>query len=310
MGKPKGPITQDDIAGLQQKGYSIIGDLGEGTYSKVKHATWQKPGEGTPVKVALKIINKKTAPKDFLEKFLPREIEIMKKVKHPNLIRLYELFQISNKLYFTLEWGGHGDLLQYIRLRGPINENETRRFFQEMCSGVDYMHTNDIIHRDLKCENVLLTKKNLVKIADFGFARVIKPDDVSKTYCGSAAYAAPELLQGIPYKGPVADIWSLGVILYIMSCSSMPFRDTNIKTLVRDQREPLHIPSRVASTINPSLRDLLGKVLNFDLYKRYSMKEIKGHSWYLGKTSSIESGKKSRFVNQQVDAQTRTRSSG
>lgn len=282
MGKIKALFATDDLAALQAKGYSIIGDLGEGTYSKVKHATWQKPGETAQVKVALKIINKKTAPKDFLDKFLPREIDVMKKVKHQNLIRLYELFQVSNKLYFTLEWGGHGDLLQYIRLKGPITENEARKFFQEMCDGVQYMHDSNIIHRDLKCENVLLSKKNIIKIADFGFARVISPQDLSKTYCGSAAYAAPELLQGIPYKGIIADIWSLGVILYIMTCSSMPFRDTNIKTLVKDQREPLHIPSRLSSSFNVNLKDMLSKVLSFDLSKRYGLKEIKAHVWFNG----------------------------
>ena len=284
-GRPKGPVTADDLAGLQRKGYSIIGDLGEGSYSKVKHATWQKPGESVPLKVALKIINKQTAPKDFLEKFLPREIEVMKKVKHPNLIRMYELFQISNKLYFTLEWGGHGDLLQYIRLRGPLSETDARKFFKEMCEGVEYLHSNDIIHRDLKCENVLLTQKNAIKIADFGFARTIKPFDYSKTYCGSAAYAAPELLQGIPYKGYIADIWSLGVILYIMTCSSMPFRDTNIRMLVRDQKEPLHIPNRLMNKFNPTLKDLLVKILTFDLKNRYGMKDIQSHSWYSSSSS-------------------------
>ena len=280
MGKIKALFANDDVIHLQKKGYNVIGELGEGTYSKVKHATWQKPGESVPVKVALKIINKKTAPKDFLEKFLPREIEIMKKIKHPNLIRLYELFQIANKLYFALEWGGHGDLLQYIRLRGALSESEARRFFQQLCSGVEYMHENNMIHRDLKCENILLSKKNVIKIADFGFARTIEPQEVSKTYCGSAAYAAPELLQGIPYKGPIADIWSLGVILYIMCCSSMPFRDTNIKTLLKDQKEPLHIPSKLTATFNPSLKDLISRILCFELPKRYGMNEIQQHAWY------------------------------
>lgn len=281
MGKIKALFANDDAIYLQKKGYTVIGELGEGTYSKVKHATWQRTGEPEPIKVALKIINKKTAPKDFLEKFLPREIEIMKTLRHSNIIRLYELFQISHKLYFTLEWGGHGDLLQYIRLRGALPENESRKFFQELCSGVDYMHNNNMIHRDLKCENILLSKKNTIKIADFGFARIIEPHEVSKTYCGSAAYAAPELLQGIPYKGTIADLWSLGVILYIMSCSSMPFRDTNIKTLLKDQKEPLHIPSKLVATYNPNLKDLLSKILCFDLAKRFGMKEIKTHPWYV-----------------------------
>ena len=258
----------------------MIGELGEGTYSKVKHATWQKSGEPEPIKVALKIINRKTAPKDFLEKFLPREIEIMKKAKHPNLIRLYELFQIAHKLYFTLEWGGHGDLLQYIRLRGALPEAEAKKFFHQLCSGVEYMHQNNMVHRDLKCENILLSKKNVIKIADFGFARFIEPHEYSKTYCGSAAYAAPELLQGIPYKGPIADVWSLGVILYIMCCSSMPFRDTNIKTLLKDQKEPLHIPSKLTATFNPSLKDLISRILAFDITKRYGMAQLQLHPWY------------------------------
>ena len=290
MGKIKALFASDETIHLQKKGYNVIGDLGEGTYSKVKHATWQKPGEPAPVKVALKIINKKTAPKDFLEKFLPREIEIMKQAKHPNLIRLYELFQIGNKLYFTLEWGGHGDLLQYIRLRGSLPEPEARTFFHDLCTGVNYMHQNNMIHRDLKCENILLSKKNVIKIADFGFARFIQPQEVSKTYCGSAAYAAPELLQGIPYKGPIADIWSIGVILYIMVCSSMPFRDTNIKTLLKDQKEPLHIPNKLTAKFNLVLKDLLSNILCFDLSKRYGLREIRAHPWYT-QNRSAGSGK-------------------
>ena len=94
-----------------------------------------------------------------------------------------------------------------------------------------------MIFRDLKPQNLLVNAKGEIKLADFGFARFMKNRDLSKTFCGSAAYAAPELLQGIPYIGPIADIWSLGVILYIMICSSMPFRDNNIKTLLADQVE-------------------------------------------------------------------------
>nr|XP_002130366.1 testis-specific serine/threonine-protein kinase 1-like [Ciona intestinalis] len=288
MGKIKSFFSADDTNHLKKKGYTVLGDLGEGTYSKVKQASWVKPGDTSQVKVALKIINKKTAPKDFLEKFLPREIEVMKKLKHPNLIRLYELFQISSKLYFTLEWGGHGDLLQYIRLRGPLKDSESHKFFTEMCTGVEYMHQVGVVHRDLKCENVLLSKKNSIKIADFGFAREIGPNENSKTYCGSAAYAAPELLQGIPYKGTIADIWSLGVILYIMCCSSMPFRDANIKTLIKDQKDTLHIPSSVAGTLNSSLKDLMKKIMRFDLNSRFMMPHIKSHAWFIGKKTGDE----------------------
>lgn len=281
MGKIKNLFGGDDAAQLQRKGFSISGDLGEGTYSKVKQATWNKE-EGCTLKVALKIINKKTAPKDFLEKFLPREIEVMKKIKHPNLIRLFDLFQISSKLYFVLEWAGHGDLLQYVRLCGPLKDDSCRQLFHQLCVGVQYLHDSGIVHRDLKCENILLTKKQIVKIADFGFARLIGSADLSKTYCGSAAYAAPELLQGIPYQGPIADLWSLGVILYIMACASMPFRDSSIKVLLKDQKEPLHIPSSQIKDFSPTLRDLLSKTMAFDLIKRYDMSKMMSHAWYKG----------------------------
>lgn len=310
MGKIKNLFGGDEGAQLQKKGFSITGDLGEGTYSKVKQASWNKE-DGCTSKVALKIINKKTAPKDFLEKFLPREIEVMKKIKHPNLIRMFELFQISNKLYFVLEWAGHGDLLQYVRLCGPLKEESCRQFFHQLCVGVQYLHDSGVVHRDLKCENILLTKKQVVKIADFGFARLIGATDVSKTYCGSAAYAAPELLQGIPYQGPIADLWSLGVILYIMACASMPFRDSSIKVLLKDQKEPLHIPSSQIKDFSPTLKDLLSKTMAFDLIKRYNMSKMMNHAWYKGTplVSTVQSSTSAKTSNISVKRRTPSTSS-
>ena len=151
------------------------------------------------------------------------------------MVQTFEIISINHKVYIALEWAGRGDLLGYVRLKGALREAETRRLFGEMCAGLDYLHKMEIVHRDLKCENILLCSNNQIKIADFGFARILPANELSKTFCGSAAYAAPELLQGLPYQGPKVDIWSLGVILYIMICSSMPFRDTNIKTLLSDQ---------------------------------------------------------------------------
>merc|ERR1719219_181072 len=234
------------------------------------------------MKVAIKIINKRTAPKDFLEKFLPRELEILQVLNHRNIVRAYEIIHISTKTYISLEWAGHGDLLQYVRLKGALKETECRKFFQDLMEALEYCHGINIVHRDLKCENVLLSKKNQVKLADFGFARRLAPTDLSKTFCGSAAYAAPELLQGIPYIGTIADVWSCGVILYIMACSSMPFRDSNIKTLLLDQRAPLHIPSAVRATITHQILEFLGRVLVFNPAKRVSLSELKTLRWYVG----------------------------
>jgi len=129
------------------------------------------------------------------------------------------------------------------------------------------------------CENILLCSNNQVKIADFGFARILRPTELSKTFCGSAAYAAPELLQGLPYEGTKVDIWSLGVILYIMICSSMPFRDSNIKTLLSDQRAPLHIPSTILPGLSREMKELLLKVLSFDHEKRIRMNDLRNDKW-------------------------------
>ena len=189
--------------------------------------------------------------------------------------------------------------MQYVRLKGALKESECRKFFADLIEALEYCHGINIVHRDLKCENVLLSKKNQVKLADFGFARKLAPTDLSKTFCGSAAYAAPELLQGIPYVGTIADVWSCGVILYIMACSSMPFRDSNIKTLLLDQRAPLHIPSAVRNTISQSILDYLGKILVFNPEKRSTLVELKTLPWYNGaevqrnQTGSTSSGQTS-----------------
>lgn len=272
-------LFNSEEVNLQKRGYVIASDLGEGTYSKVKSAIWQKSGEKSSLKVALKIINTKTAPKDFLDKFLPRELDIIQILNHKHIVRAYEIIQLGYKIYISLEWAGHGDLLQYVRLKGALKESECRRLYQELMSAIQYLHEINVVHRDLKCENVLLNKKNQIKLADFGFSRKLLPNELSKTFCGSAAYAAPELLQGIPYVGTMADVWSSGVILYIMACSSMPFRDSNIKTLLLDQRAPLHIPSAVRNTITKELLDIFARVLCFNPEKRATLDEVRNATW-------------------------------
>lgn len=265
-------ITEESV--LLQRGFVIADVLGEGSYATVWSGIYNK----TKSKCAIKVINRNKAPKDFLRKFMPREIKILKQVRHPNIIGLLDVVEIGHKVYIAMQLAGHGDMLEYIKLRGALKENKAQDFFHQLAEGIHYLHNKNFIHRDLKCENLLLDAQNILKISDFGFAREILPTDMSRTYCGSAAYAAPEILLGKPYVGTAYDIWSMGVILYIMVCGSMPYDDSNIKRMVRDQTEKKLGFTRVKD-LSYECKELILNMLNPTASKRATIAQVLGHQW-------------------------------
>ncbi|NXN41181.1 TSSK1 kinase, partial [Rhinoptilus africanus] len=224
---------------LGKKGYSLSEMLGEGSYGKVKSAY----SDRLKCNVAIKIINKKKTPQDFLERFLPREIEALKRLHHPSIIETYEIFESSaGKVYIVMELGEKGNLLDYIKITGAMKEDIARIKFNQLASAVKHCHDLDIAHRDLKCENILLDENLNIKLSDFGFSKSLSRDEngktiLSKTFCGSAAYAAPEVLQGIPCDPKISDMWSLGVILYTMVYALMPFDDSNVRNMISIQKQ-------------------------------------------------------------------------
>lgn len=280
----KKAITEEAI--LLKRGFVIADILGEGSYATVWSGVYNK----TKSKCAIKVINRNKAPKDFLKKFLPREIKILKCVRHPNIIALLDVVEIGNKVYIAMELAGHGDMLEYIKLRGALKEPKAREFFHQLSNGINYMHERNFIHRDLKCENLLLDARNVLKISDFGFAREILPTDMSRTFCGSAAYAAPEILLGRPYIGTAYDVWSMGVILYIMVCGSMPYDDSNIKRMVKDQTEKRLGFSR-NKTIGQDCKGIITCLLTPNPQNRATVVDIFAHPWMQSfhKTSSSRS---------------------
>lgn len=269
--------SEDNI--LQSKGYTLGGTLGQGSYATVKSAIWKKDAATDPENVAVKIIHLLEVQEDFKKKFLKRELDIARILDHPNIIKTIEVIEVKDRVYIPIELASKGDLLGYIQLRGPLQEQIAAKFFSEMCHGIQYLHANNVVHRDLKCENVLLNTKNVAKIADFGFARKQKSGELSETYCGSAAYAAPELLRGMPYVGTMADIWSLGVIMFTMACAMMPFRDGNMKTLMMDQKRPLSFPKRMGNSLSPSIKELMQGMLTSDVCSRYTLNQVMDHAW-------------------------------
>jgi len=261
----------------------LLEEVGSGSYAKVYQAVKIEPGSNSGSETryyAAKVINVKAAPADFVNKFLPRELEICKQLQHPNIMRTYDVIKQPNKIIMVTDYASKGDLLALCRLVGAMKESQARQIFRQIVLGIEYLHQKSIIHRDLKCENVLICHDERIMIGDFGFARILDSDMVSKTFCGSAAYAAPELLKGRPYNSYSPDIWSLGCILFVMLCHMMPFRDDNMKVLIQEQRSPPAFPNQIKTKLSPPAIELVNKLLTYDALVRPRIEAVRNHVWF------------------------------
>ena len=170
-----------------------------------------------------------------MEKFLPRELSIITKLDHKNIIRTHSIVYMADikKWFIFMQLGDNGDLLKFIQENGALRERRARILFTQLLSALEYLQSKNIVHRDIKCENILLTKAYNIKLSDFGFARYCQrqadSDDITecKTFCGSLQYAAPEILRGKAYNAFKTDVWSSGVLLYIILNKALPFDEEN-----------------------------------------------------------------------------------
>ncbi|XP_054770468.2 testis-specific serine/threonine-protein kinase 4-like [Lytechinus pictus] len=295
-GKDKGQSV------LESHGFTVHETVGHGSYAAVKCAFSNKH----KCKVAIKVVSKRKAPEDYLVKFLPREIQVVKLLKHPNLICFLQSIETTSRVYLIMELADNGDLLDYIKANGACPEEQTGMWFHQLVEGMEYCHNLGVVHRDLKCENLLLNKHNMLKITDFGFARSkMKPSEpgktiLSETYCGSYAYAPPEILRGIPYCPMLGDIWSMGVILYTMLYGRLPYDDTNHKVLLNQvQRSPGFPNSKV---VPGECKDLICRILS-PAKRRINMEEIQQNAWYIKVTPTTGKPKKSVITKQTGEGQ-------
>lgn len=276
--------------------YFLGKTLGVGSFGKVKLGEHELCDQ----KVAVKILNKKKIQLLKMNEKVKREITVLNISNHPHIIRLFEVINTSSDIYVITEYISGGELFDYIAGKGRLSEDESRRFFQQMISGVEYCHENMIVHRDLKPENLLLDTHFNIKIADFGLANVILDGACLTTSCGSPNYAAPEVILGNSYLGPEVDIWSCGIIMYALLCGSLPFDDEKISNLYKKiQGGVFSFPDYVSD----SGRHLINQILTTDPTKRISIQGIRQHPWFktrLPKYLSFPSAKKAQVGKQVV----------
>ncbi|KAJ1672439.1 hypothetical protein EV182_007175, partial [Spiromyces aspiralis] len=232
---------------------------------------------------ALKFIKPKSSSRgpnadanDKHEIRIEREIKTLSLLYHPHIVRIYDVVRTPRFTMIAMEHIPGGELLQYMRKHGRLKEWEARYFFRQIVSAIDYCHSNCVIHRDLKLENVMLDSDGNVKIIDFGFCNKFYWDRQLDTYCGSPFYAAPEMVKGIKYTGPEVDIWSMGVILFFMLCGRTPFEGENLSEIyARISRGEFILPR----TVSEGAGELIHGMLTVDRTRRFTMCQIRTHEW-------------------------------
>ncbi|KAM8926939.1 serine/threonine-protein kinase SIK2 isoform 2-T2 [Pelodytes ibericus] len=253
--------------------YDIERTLGKGNFAVVKLARHRI----TKTEVAIKIIDKSQLDAVNLEKIY-REVQIMKMLDHPHIIKLYQVMETKNMLYLVTEYAKNGEIFDYLANHGRLNESEARRKFWQILSAVEYCHSHNIVHRDLKAENLLLDNHMNIKIADFGFGNFYKTGEPLATWCGSPPYAAPEVFEGQQYEGPQLDIWSMGVVLYVLVCGALPFDGPTLPVL---RQRVLEGRFRIPYFMSEECEHLIRRMLVLEPSKRLSIAQIKEHKWVM-----------------------------
>lgn len=263
---------------LEDHGYFISSKIGSGSFAKVKKARSQQEN----CTVAIKLVSKARAPSDYLTKFLPREISVVRGLNHVNIITYYRCIETSMRIYIIMQYAENGSLLELIRKEKQIEELRTKQIYRQLLRAIAYCHSKGIVHRDIKCENILFDRFNTLKLIDFGFARkylLTDENQLSDTYCGSYAYACPQILKGIPYNPHFADIWASGVVLYAMAFGRLPYDDSSFPKLIRQVHNPINLSTKNINPITDYCKQCILRILSPK--KQCTMEEVQQDFWLL-----------------------------
>ncbi|OVA16646.1 Protein kinase domain [Macleaya cordata] len=269
-------VREVEKKGMRLGKYELGRTLGEGNFGKVKYAKNLESGQV----FAVKILEKKRIIDLKINDQIKREIGTLKLLKHPNVVRLHEVLASKTKIYMVLEYVAGGELFDRIALKGRLSDADGRKLFQQLIDGVSYCHDRGVYHRDLKPENVLVDAKGNLKISDFGLSALpqhFRDDGLLHTTCGSPNYVAPEILANRGYDGATSDIWSCGVILYVILTGYLPFDDRNLAVLYQ---KIFKGETQMPKWLSPGARNMLRRILDPNPNTRITVAEIKEHEWF------------------------------
>ena len=254
--------------------YTLSSELGSGAFGKVVLGKHTITGEKVAIKILDKEILKKT-PEDY--ELVKKEMSILKLVKHKYIIQLYEIFQTSKYIFIIMEYCEGKDFMDYILSKNYLPESEALKYFQQLINALFYLHSQNIAHRDIKIDNILLDHNKNLKLIDFGLSTKYQDNKLLDQPCGTIVYSAPEVLEGKLYHGMLADIWSCGIVLYGMLCGYLPFSEdddsVNKKNIIEGNYE-------IPDNISIPAKNLLKHMLDINPMTRYTLQEIKDHPWF------------------------------
>ncbi|WOL08227.1 CBL-interacting protein kinase 5-like [Canna indica] len=273
--------TNSSVEDMSKRGMTLMHRyelgrlLGKGAFAKVYHARSIATGQN----VAIKVIDKEKVLRVGMIEQIKREISIMRRIRHPNIVQLYEVMANKNKIYFVMEYVKGGELFKKVA-KGGLKEDAARKYFQQLIEAIDFCHSRGVYHRDLKPENLLIDENGILKVSDFGlsaFKESQRQDGLLHTLCGTPAYVAPEIINKKGYDGTKADLWSCGVILFVLLAGYLPFHDSNLIEMYRKiTRGDFKCPNRIPSDV----RKLITRLLDPNPKTRITVEMLVENPWF------------------------------